>query len=356
LPEDLKTTEGRILVVDDDPEVVRLITRVLKSQGYGNVISTTDSKEVMNLCHTNLPDLVLLDLNMPAPTGFELLEEIHQEVVDFEPIPVVVLTGERGRKARMRALNLGAADYIVKPFDLEIMARIKNLLERRLLGKKVHLQKLELEQRVRERTAELEEAQIETVRRLGIASEYRDDDTGVHVVRIHRYVKALALAQGEDEYTAELMGLAAKLHDLGKLGIPDAVLLKPGKLTTEEFELMKKHTIIGAQILSGAKSRLLQMAEIIALNHHEKWNGAGYPSGLVGEEIPQVARLVSVCDVFDALTSVRPYKEAWPLEDALVEIKRGRGSHFDPAMVDLFFENQEIILEIKRSLIEDNQT
>ena len=337
----------RILIVDDEESVVRLIAKVLKNQGYNNVLFTTNPALVMDLCHAECPDLILLDLNMPQVSGFDLLEQIHREVIDFEPIPVVVLTGERSRAARMQALSLGAVDYIEKPFDFEVLARLKNLLERRMLAKKVHRQNLMLEERVNIRTFELKEAQVETVRRLGLASEYRDDDTGEHVVRICLYVTAMAMAFGEEQSQAELIGLAGKLHDIGKLGIPDAILLKPGKLSPDEFELMKTHTTIGAQILSGANSELLQLAEVIALNHHEKWDGSGYPGGLAGEKIPWAARLVSVCDVFDALTSARPYKEPWPLEKAFLTIQDGRAKHFDPAMVDLFFSIKDQIIDIR---------
>lgn len=343
----LPIANERILIVDDEESVVRLIAKVLKNQGYNNVLYTTNPALVMDLCHAECPDLILLDLNMPQVSGFDLLEQIHREVVDFEPIPVVVLTGERSRSSRMHALSLGAVDYIEKPFDFEVLARLKNLLERRMLAKKLHRQNLLLEERVNLRTFELKQAQVETVRRLGLASEYRDDDTGEHVVRICDYVTAMALASGEEPHQAELIGLAGKLHDIGKLGIPDAILLKPGKLSPDEFELMKTHTTIGAQILSGASSELLQLAEVIALNHHEKWDGSGYPQGLTGDKIPWAARLVSVCDVFDALTSARPYKEPWPLEKALLTIQEGRDKHFDPKMVDLFFHIKDQILEIR---------
>ena len=185
------------------------------------------------------------------------------------------------------------------------------------------------------------------MRRLGLAAEYRDDDTGVHVLRIAAYAHIMALAMGQDDQAAERTALAAKLHDVGKLGIPDSILLKPGKLEPHEFDVIKQHTVIGAKILSGAGSELLKLAEVIALNHHEKWDGSGYPSGKKGEEIPEVARMVAVIDVFDALTSSRPYKRAWPVEEAVAEIERGRGKHFDPAMVDLFFDRLEEIKSVR---------
>ena len=336
-----------VIVVDDDEQVLRMIAKVLTRRGYRSVHTTSHPDEVLEMCRELKPDLMLLDLNMPGVSGFEILKATRNQILDFEPIPVVVLTGERGRDSRIEALELGAQDYIVKPFDFEVLARIKNLLERRLLAKHLHFQNCELEERVQERTAELRKAQIETVRRLGLAAEYRDDDTGVHVLRIAAYAHIMALAMGQDDQAAERTALAAKLHDVGKLGIPDSILLKPGKLEPHEFDVIKQHTVIGAKILSGAGSELLKLAEVIALNHHEKWDGSGYPSGKKGEEIPEVARMVAVIDVFDALTSSRPYKRAWPVEEAVAEIERGRGKHFDPAMVDLFFDRLEEIKSVR---------
>ncbi|MCA9794043.1 MAG: response regulator [Candidatus Eremiobacteraeota bacterium] len=340
----MNVTSAKILVVDDDSGVVKLVTKVLHQQGYSQVQGTTQATEVIDICRNFQPDLLLLDLNMPGLSGLEILELLQGETYDFEPVSVIVLTGERAREARIEALRLGARDYIVKPFDFEVVARIKNLLERHLLSKEVYCHNLELEEKVRLRTADLENAHLETVKRLGIAAEYRDDDTGVHVTRMSSYVGRLARALGEPERGSDLIQWAAKLHDIGKIAIPDAILLKPGKLTFEEFEQMKQHTVIGARILSGAQSELLQMAEVIALSHHEKWDGSGYPQGLAGEAIPRVARIVAVCDVFDALTSSRPYKKAWTVEAALEEIRRGRGQHFDPVLVDVFLENFETIV------------
>lgn len=329
--------EARILIVDDDPGVVRFIQRALSQSGYTNLRATTKAREALALCHDFCPDLMILDLHMPELSGFDILEKTQNEQVAFEPIPVLVLTGETGREARMRALEMGARDYIVKPFDLEALARVRNMLERRLMGKKLFHQNIDLEEQVRLRTRALKKAQVETVRRLGVAAEYRDDDTGEHVIRIYEYTRAMALGLGYTERKSERIGLAAKLHDIGKLGIPDAILLKPGKLTVEEFEVMKTHTVIGAKILSGAQSKLLRAAEVIALNHHEKWDGSGYPNGRAGNDIPKFARLVAVVDVFDALTSARPYKSAWPVERAMDYLRDASGSHFDPDLVSLFF-------------------
>ncbi len=345
-------SEAVILVADDEQSVVGLVTKVLARQGYNQVHGVTRSAEVLPFCEKNKPDLLLLDLNMPGQSGLEILAQLQQSQFDFEPVPVVVLTGERGREARLEALKLGARDYIVKPFDFEVVARIKNLLEWRLLSKKLHYENVELEEKVRSRTEQLEEAHLETVKRLGLAAEYRDDDTGVHVVRMSALVGRLAEVLGESPKQSQLISWAAKLHDIGKLAIPDSILLKPGKLTKEEFDKMKEHTVIGARMLSGANSELLKMAEVIALSHHEKWDGSGYPNGLAGQAIPRVARLVAICDVFDALTSERPYKKPWPVEEAISEIQRSRGVHFDPEVTDAFLANLDELLRTSHQAAE----
>lgn len=339
---------AKILVADDDEAVVRLVVKVLQREGYTQVHGSTRSTDVLPFCRSEKPDLLLLDLNMPGVSGLDILNALQQETTDFEPVPVVVLTGERGREARIEALKLGARDYIVKPFDFEVMARIKNMLERRLLSKRLHSHNLRLEDEVAQRTAELREAHWETVKRLGVAAEYRDDETGLHVSRMSALSGRLAAILGESPQRAELIRGAAKLHDIGKIAIPDSILLKPGKLTPEEFEEMKQHTVIGAKILSKASSELLRLAEVIALNHHERWDGSGYPDGLAGEAIPKVARMVSICDVFDALTSKRPYKKAWSVEEAVAEIRRTSGSHFEPAIVEAFTSNLEDLVAASR--------
>lgn len=345
----MNVKSAQILVVDDETQVTRLIERILHREGYLHVTTLNEPEAVVPLCRELKPDLVLLDLNMPNLSGFEVLAQIQLEDYDFETTPVVVLTGERGREPRMRALNLGARDYIFKPFDFEVLARIRNLLEHRLLSKRLFFQNQILEERVQQRTFELQEAHIETVRRLGLAAEFRDDDTGEHVIRICESTRLLATALGEDKERAVRFGLAAKLHDIGKLGIPDSILLKPARLSEAEFEVMKTHTTIGAQILSGAHSTLLQTAKVIALSHHEKWDGTGYPEGLEGENIPYSARLVAVCDVFDALTSSRPYKEPWTVERAVSHIQEQSGRHFDPTMVDAFLSVLDDILKLRKA-------
>jgi len=225
--------------------------------------------------------------------------------------------------------------------------RIRNILEASLLHKEIRHQKEDLEKRVHERTIELRETQREIVQRLGRAAEFRDTDTGAHISRMSRYAEILGRALGLSEEECELLLLAMPMHDIGKIGIPDFILLKPDKLTAAEWDVMRTHTILGGQLLSGSQSPLLQMGEIVALTHHEKWNGTGYPHKLAGHDIPLPGRICAVCDVFDALTSVRPYKEAWPVDKALEELRNLSGSHLDPHLVELFDEIFPAILKIK---------
>jgi putative two-component system response regulator len=251
--------------------------------------------------------------------------------------PIVALTGDPTPDTRKRALVAGAKDFITKPLDAtEVLLRIRNLLESRFLALELRGQSLSLEQRVDERTRELTSARMEILERLAVASEYRDDDTGEHSQRIGRTSALLARALGLPDDLVKLIRLAAPLHDIGKIGVPDQILLKPGKLTPEEFSLMKNHVNIGAFILSRSHSRLLQVGERIALTHHEWWDGSGYASGLAGEQIPIEGRIVALADVFDALAHDRPYKAAWPMEQAVQEIVRLSGTQFDPAVVKAF--------------------
>jgi putative two-component system response regulator len=337
----MKTLGGfltaRILVVDDQESNVRLLERLLERWGYSNVISTTCSAEVPELFSRMNPDLLLLDLLMPPPDGFELLEELQRATQDDVFRPVLVLTADITRDARERALSLGASDFVNKPFDpIEVRLRIANLLETRRLTVELHEHDRVLEKRVLGRTRDLDQARRETLERLALAAEYRDDETHEHAQRVGRTAALMAVRLGISEDQVELIRRAAPLHDIGKIGISDTILLKPGKLTAAEFELIKTHTTIGAKILAGSESHVLQLSERIALTHHERWNGKGYLDGLAGEEIPLAARLVALADVFDALIHARPYKEAWSLDAVLAEIRLLAGSHFDPALVEIF--------------------
>ena len=338
--------EATILVVDDQPVNVKLLEKVLAAEGYQNVISTTDSRDAAGLYQKHRCDLVLLDLNMPHMDGFGVMEQMRALTDDYPPI--LVLTALKDRASRVRALEEGAKDFVSKPFDrVELLSRIRNMLEVRLLHKAVKDQNRILEERVLERTRELDETRLEIIRRLGRAAEYRDNETGLHIIRMSQYSQLLGLAAGLSDAEANLLLNASPMHDIGKIGIPDQILLKTGKLSAEEWEIMKTHPTIGAEIMSGHHSELMQIAREIALYHHEKWDGSGYPQGLAGEDIPLMGRIVAVADVFDALTTARPYKKAWVVEDAIDYIRDNKGAHFDPRLVELFLDNIAEVMAIR---------
>ncbi len=332
-------THGRVLIVDDQPPNVLLLTMMLQNAGYTDLRSTTDPHAVLAIFAEFKPDILLLDLHMPGMTGFEVMDQLKSVIGKECFFPILVLTADMSAVMKQQALESGAKDFLTKPFDVsEVLQRIKNLLETRFLHLQLQDQNQALEIKVQERTSDLEGARIEILERLSLAAEFRDDNTGQHTQRVGCVSAILAKALGLGDEFVKLIQLAAPLHDVGKIGIADALLLKPGKLSPEEFHLMTTHVIIGGQILSGSQSALLQLAEQIALTHHECWDGSGYPLGRKGEEIPVAGRIVSVADVFDALTHERPYKKAWTEEDTAVEIERLSGSKFDPKVVDIFLQ------------------
>lgn len=338
--------EAQILIVDDEPANVRLVEKILELEGYSNITSTQDPRRALELCEENDFDLILLDLNMPHVDGFEVLARLQQRENGFIP-PVIVLTAQHGHEYQLRALGAGARDYITKPFDRkELLARVHNMIEVQMLHRFMRDEKALLEAMVQERTRELYDTRMQIVRRLGRAAEYRDNETGLHIIRMSKISAVLGSASGMDSLQCDLLLNASPMHDIGKIGIPDEILQKPGKLTEEEWVVMKTHPEIGADILSGDDSELMVMAKEIALTHHEKWNGQGYPHGLAGESIPLVGRIVAVADVFDALTSVRPYKEAWPVDRAIELIRNEAGQHFDPRLVSHFIDNLDEIVRI----------
>jgi putative two-component system response regulator len=333
--------DARILMVDDERANILLLERILERAGYRNVRSTTDPEAVPGLVAELRPDLLLLDLKMPRLDGFEILELLADGASSDPDLPVLVLTADATRETRRRALAAGARDFLTKPLDVdEVLLRIANMLDIRSLTLELRAKNATLEDRVRERTRELEESHIETFERLALAAEYRDDDTGQHTRRVGRMAALLGQELGLAPDVVQILERAAGLHDVGKIGVPDAILLAPRKLTVEEFEVVKTHTVIGAKILSGSRSPLMMMAEEIAWSHHERWNGRGY-AGAIADEIPLMGRITTVADVFDALTHERPYKEAWPLERAIDEIAGQRGEQFDPRVVDAFVAIQE---------------
>jgi putative two-component system response regulator len=326
---------ARILIVDDEELNVDMLRRILTRFGFSRVESTTDSREAAALYVRHRPDLILLDLHMPHLDGLDVMAQLNQ-IAEATYLPILILSGDVTPEARRDALSRGAKDFVNKPFQQdEIILRIKTLLQTRQLYLQIQSQNQLLEAKVRERTRALEEAQIEIVERLAVAAEFRDDNTGQHTQRVGQMAALLARRLGLPDSQVTLIRRAAPLHDVGKIGVPDTILLKFGKLTTEEFAVVKTHTLIGARILSGGKFPLLRLAEEIAFNHHERWDGDGY-AGIPAVEIPLAGRIVAVADVFDALTQQRPYKDAWPVPDAIAEIDRQRALQFDPDIVDAF--------------------
>jgi putative two-component system response regulator len=329
---------SRILIVDDQSSNVLLLEGILQEEDYTAYRGITDSRQALPIYLEYQPDLILLDLQMPYLDGFEVMNQLRAHVPPGAFLPILVLTADITPEAKRHALAEGATDFLTKPFDqTEVVLRIKNLLRTRVLHLQLQDQNQLLEQKVRERTTELEETQIEILERLALAAEYRDDYTGEHTKRVGQMSAQIAQALGLSEPEVELIRRASPLHDVGKIAIPDSILLKRGKLTPDEFEFMKGHTTLGAKMLSGGSFPLLQSAEEIALTHHERWDGTGY-SGLKGESIPITGRIVTVADVFDALTSARPYKEAWPRAEAIEEIQRQSGQQFDTRVVEAFLK------------------
>lgn len=326
---------ARILVIDDEENNVEILCRILEREGFDRIESTTDPREAVTLYVQHRPDLILLDLHMPHLDGLAVMSLLNN-IAESTYLPILILSGDLTPDARREALSRGAKDFVNKPFlQDELLLRIKTLLETRLLYLQIQTQNQVLEAKVHERTRALEEAQIEIVARLAVAAEFRDDNTGQHTQRVGQMSALLAKKLGLPETQVGLIRRAAELHDVGKIGVPDAILGKAGKLTAEEFAIVKTHTAIGARILSGGKFPLLRLAEEIAFSHHERWDGTGY-AGLTGSAIPLAGRIVAVADVFDALTQQRPYKPAWPIAEAVGEIDRQRGRQFDPAVVDAF--------------------
>ncbi|HEX6750802.1 MAG TPA: HD domain-containing phosphohydrolase [Longimicrobium sp.] len=331
--DDVDLRGARILAADDEETNLRVMRRVLERAGFTGFTATTDAAEVLPLFERVRPDLVVLDLHMPGMGGMEVIRLLRPALAAGEWLPVLVVSGDLDPEARRRALADGARDFLAKPYDpAEAVLRIRNLLEMRFLHARVREQNRELEEKVAARTRELELAQVEVLERLAQAAELRDDETGEHVRRVGDLCARIARAMGRDQAFAEMLRRAAALHDVGKIGIPDAILRKPGVLSADERARMNTHTTIGARILAGGRSELMAMAERIARAHHERWDGRGYPQGLSGEAIPPEARIVAVADFFDALTHDRPYRPAFPVAETLRMIEQEAGTHFDPAV------------------------
>ena len=356
---------GRILVVDDEATMRRVLEKLLRMEGYDVLLASSGEQALSELLKHGA-DTVLLDMRMPGMTGLDVCRQIRHHPRSLHT-PVVFITAVNDRELRRKGMEAGADDFLSKPFDeVELLARIRNCVRVKRYYDNIEQQKERLEVAVQERTAALNDAiakltqsqldlrnsQEETIYRLSRAAEFRDDETGQHLQRMSRYCQLIARRIGLDEATCELLRIASPMHDVGKLGIPDRILLKPGKLTPDEFTIMKGHAEIGYRILVGSDATPLKMAATIAHTHHEKWDGNGYPRGLKGEDIPLYGRIAAIADVFDALTSARPYKPAWPLDDALQLMRTNRGTHFDPTLIDVFFAALPEVLEIRERFVD----
>jgi len=321
------TEKQSLLLVDDEPTNLRVLRTVLQEQ-Y-RLLFAKSGEEALQLLQKEQPDLILLDVMMPGLTGFDVCARLKANPVT-SAIPVIFVTALKDEMDETKGFELGAVDYITKPISPAVVrARVKT-----------HLSLVQAQ--------ELKQTRLQVIQRLGRAAEYKDNETGLHVMRMSHYAQVIALAYGFSEQKAEDLLHAAPMHDIGKIGIADNILLKPGKLTADEYKEMQKHPLIGAEIIGDCDSDLLKMAKAVALYHHEKWDGSGYPFGLSGEQIPIEARIVALSDVFDALTSARPYKQAWTIEETLQHIRAQKGQHFEPVLVDLLEQNLQHILEIKQ--------
>jgi putative two-component system response regulator len=350
-----------ILVVDDQVQNIELLEAHLVPHGY-EIIRAVNGEDALDKLSGNQIDLILLDIMMPGMDGFEVTRRVRQSKKNHL-LPVILVTALWETEDRIKGIEAGCDDFISKPIDkLELLARIRSLLKVKDYNDLMLNYRTELESEVTARTEQLNQAllrlkttSLDTIYRLSMASEYKDEDTGAHIKRMSRYSAAVARRMGLDENIIETILYAAPMHDLGKIGIPDQILMKPGKLDLAEWKIMKMHTVIGAKILQGSDAEFIKLGESIALSHHEKWDGSGYPNGDKGLEIPIAGRIVAIADVFDALTSKRPYKEPFTIEKSLAIVKEGRGTHFDPDVVDAFFDIQDEILNIKKQYSEDNQ-
>jgi putative two-component system response regulator len=351
---------SRIFIVDDTSEDLTILSELLSDFRRNFALSGADALNQLSTTK-QLPDLILLDIVMPGMDGFEVCRRLKGSDRTRE-IPVVFITAMGDANSETTGLGLGAVDYISKPYNsAAVKARVKTHLALKKAREALKLQNLSLEEQVAARTDQLAQAlvqvqngSLETILRLSRAAEFKDECTGEHVIRMSRYSAAIARRLTFPEKEVEKLLHAAPMHDVGKIGIPDSVLLKPGKLDAKEWECMKSHTLIGAKIMTGSSSEIIQLAETVALTHHEKWDGSGYPHQLSGEQIPIFGRIVAIADVFDALTSQRPYKKAFTVEEATEIIEQGRNVHFDPAIVDAFLVTKPELLEIKSRFKDGN--
>lgn len=341
-----------VLIVDDDINIIELEKEFLEPYDY-KVLTAMDGDEALKAVATGKIDIILLDVLMPGKDGFEVTRRLKSNK-KTRIIPVILVTALSDKEERIKGIEAGCDDFISKPLDVsELIARIRTCLKVKAYNDYVRNHEIKLEKEVKKRTRELhtamamiEETAIETIHRLAAAAECRDKYTGSHIQRMSRYAEAIARKMGLDGGFSKSLLYAAPMHDVGKMGIPDDILLKPDKLSDKEWEIMQQHTVIGARILNGSKQAYMKMAEEIALTHHEKWNGTGYPQGLAGESIPLAGRIAAVADVFDALISERPYKPSLSTRESFIIIRNERGTHFDPEVVNAFLGVKQEILTI----------
>ncbi len=346
-PVSQKKVQDTVLVIDDEPAVQRMLKRILHRAGY-HVVTAASGSEAFAKFSNPYPHLILLDISMPEMDGFEVLMCLKDRTEKYE-IPIILITGLDTSQNHVRALDMGADDFMSKTAKPEeILARVRSHLRIKHLKDELSDYRLHLEKMVALRTEQLKEASLEVILRLSTASEYRDNETGAHIKRMSHYAAAIATKMKLPAKTIDTILYAAPMHDIGKIGIPDSILLKPGKLSEKEWQIMRMHPTIGANILKGSKISVVRMGAVIARTHHEKWDGSGYPNGLRARQIPLIGRIAALADVFDALTSKRPYKEAFSIEKSNKIIEEGRNSHFDPEVIDAFFSIQAEILKIKK--------
>lgn len=356
----MKHKPNRILVVDDEPLNRELLESHLIPLGY-EVALAEDGEEALEKVNEFLPDVILLDVMMPGIDGFEVARRLKARE-KTRMIPIVMVTALRETENRIRALDAGASDFMSKPIDrAELRATVGSQMQIKAYHDHMRQYQQELEARVEARTGQLRHAlkeikkgSIDTITRLSRAAEFKDEDTGAHILRISGYSAAIAWKLGMDEKEVESILYASPMHDIGKIGVPDRILLKPGRLEKDEWEIMKKHTLWGSEILGQDSEGFVKLAQVIALTHHERWDGCGYPHGLKGKNIPLAGRIVAIADVFDALTSQRPYKEPFSLEKSYAIIKEGSGSLFDPKVAAAFLAVTDEIISIKNRY-ENNQ-
>jgi len=345
-------SNSRVLIVDDTKFNVDILVAALR-QEYKLSVAMSGNAALAQVKESP-PDLILLDIMMPEMDGHQVCSKLKADPAT-SAIPIIFITAVHDLAQITKGFSLGAVDYITKPFRIpELRARVRTHLSLRYAMLALADQNRMLDIRVRERTKELEDTRLEIIYRLSRAAEYRDNETGMHIKRMSHMCRILAAAYGCDAETCDLLFQASPMHDVGKIGIPDSILLKPGPLDAAEWKTMKTHTTLGAEILSGHDSLLIKMGGVLALTHHEKWDGSGYPQGLSEYAIPLGGRIASICDIFDALTSKRPYKEAWSLDDALKEIKACSGAALDPELVECFFKCLPELIHIKESFQDES--